>query len=546
MLPLAQNDPPFVGPYRVVALLGEGGMGRVYLGVGQDGQRVAVKRILPQLLRDDGFRQRFAMEVDAARKVAGPHTVRVVAADAVSPEPWSATTFVPGPTLIQAVEEAGPLPEGYVRSVGMDLAAALNGIHGAGLIHRDVKPSNVLLSANGAELLDFGVSRAMDYSTSVALTQTGGVVGSPGYMSPEQAEMQELTEKSDVFSLGCLLAMAASGQGPFEGPSIPQVLYKIVHAAPELAGVPDALRAVIERCLAKDPEERPSPLELRRLLEQSGGADATPPEAVRAYTARQEAEVAALLAPPPRQQATLVDDGPTMAQQGFTPMPPPQGRTGRRNALLAAVAAAAALVVIIPLWLIIASGDGSSGSGDDATVAADGGQETSDEAGEGDEEGSEASLAVPEEVCPAIDTDGLLDLVGPGSHVEHIEDGAENGPDFASCSIMAVDGEIGLPTSLLVSVGRITGGTGLELAVCYLEGCDGMEPSPLPFGESTERPWAKGGIVENSVGGYEMIWYEGNLAVWAKPLTTLDDGSDAEAEYLEAQGVALYDYIVEG
>ncbi|HEU5130406.1 MAG TPA: serine/threonine-protein kinase [Glycomyces sp.] len=544
MLPLGPNDPCLVGRYRVLALLGEGGMGRVYLAVGPDGRRVAVKRILPHLAGDPGFRQRFALEVAAARKVAGAHTVRVVDADAASGEPWSATAFVPGPTLVEAVEASGPLPEAYVRSIGMDLASALGDVHSAGLIHRDVKPSNVLLSAAGAQLLDFGVSRAVDYSTSTALTRTGGVIGSPGYMSPEQAEAKELTEQSDVFSLGCLLATAASGRAPFEGPSIPQVLYRIVHTPPDLEGVPASLREVIERCLAKDPAERPSPPELRRLLEEGGEADPAPPEAVRAHAGGQEAAIGGLLAVSP--QPTLVDNGPTLAFQHPVPAPPRAARTGLRNVAIAAIVAVAALAVIVPIWIMAASGGDDTGSGEDPVIA-DGGDGPSDDTGEeaaDADEAEEASTAIPAEVCGAVDVQGMLDLVGPGSSLVHYEEGEDNDSEFASCSIMVAD-DRGMPTSLLATVGRNNDATGGSLSVCHLEGCDGVAPAPLPYGESTERPWTKGAVIEPS-GHLEMAWYKDDVVAWVTPLTSIDDGSDAEAEYLAAQGVALYDLVFEG
>lgn len=536
MLPLGPNDPRLVGRYRVLALLGEGGMGRVYLAVGPDGRRVAVKRILPHLAGDPGFRQRFALEVEAARKVAGAHTVRVVDADAASGEPWSATAFVPGPTLIEAVEASGPLPEAYVRSIGMDLASALGDVHSAGLIHRDVKPSNVLLSAAGAQLLDFGVSRAVDYSTSTALTRTGGVIGSPGYMSPEQAEAKELTEQSDVFSLGCLLATAASGRAPFEGPSIPQVLYRIVHTPPDLEGVPASLREVIERCLAKDPAERPSPPELRRLLEESGEAEATPPEAVRAHAGRQEAAIGGMLAVPP--QPTLADNGPTLAFQNPVPVPPRAARTGLRNVAIAAIVAVAALAVIVPIWIMAASGGDDTGSGEDPVIA-DGGDEegpgrTGDDAGE-------APVEIPAEICDAIDVQGMLDLIGPGSTLEIYEEGEENGDDYASCSIMVADDQ-GMPTSLLATVNRSDD----SMAFCQLEGCGGIQPAAQPYGESDERPWTKGAIIETEGGDVQMAWHKDGVGVWVNPLPSIDEASDAEAEYLLAQGVALYDLVFEG
>ncbi|ADD45561.1 serine/threonine-protein kinase [Stackebrandtia nassauensis] len=549
MFPLADNDPRSIGRYEPVASLGEGGMGRVYLAIGPDGRRVAVKRILPHLSRDPGFRQRFTMEVEAARRVSGPHTVPVVDADTEADDPWSATEFVAGPTLIEAIERGGPLPEPVVRELGAALASALSDIHGAGLIHRDIKPSNVLLASDGPKLLDFGISRALDYSTSVALTQTGGVVGSPGYMSPEQAESRTLTEKSDVFGLGCLLATAAAGRAPFEGPSIPQILYKVVHGEPELEAVPESLRETIERCLAKDPADRPSAMELRESLGADGEASARPLPVVAEAIAEQEARLAQLLAA--RQpNATLVDDGATMALRpddagtqvvlpapGQAPPRPAAAKPKRRKPLAAAVAVAAALLLAIPLWMIFGSNDDPSTKGDNSA-------DSSDDSTDDSSDDTESQLEIPSDVCDAFDMEGLLELVGPEAKVEREpEEGEDSGDDFASCSGMVTTGLT--PESLLITVARNDRSSGGDLVVCNLEGCDGIEPLKMPDGESTERPWTKGGVVENSAGNLEMMWYQDDLAVWVQPFASLDDGSQAEKEFLLNQGVKVYDLITE-
>jgi eukaryotic-like serine/threonine-protein kinase len=534
MFSLADHDPRSIGPYRVIALLGEGGMGRVYLAIGPDRHRVALKRILPQLSRDPGFRQRFSMEVEAARQVSGPHTVRLVDADTAGAEPWSASEFVLGPTLAQAVEEGGPLPEDYVRSLGMELALALSGIHGAGLIHRDVKPSNVLLATDGARLLDFGVSRAMEYSASIALTQTGGVVGSPGYMSPEQAETNELTEKSDVFSLGCLLAMAASGRAPFEGPSIPQILYKVVHAEPDLEGVPASLRETIARCLAKGPDERPSPLDLRRLLDQGRDIATAPPAVVRDFAARQEAAIAPLSAP--YEASTLTYTGPAAAYPVGPPAPARQGGAGR-SAVVAAMAAAAALLIVIPLWLVFSSEKDPDGTGGDAATAGGDGDSSAQT-----DDGA-AALEIPAEICDAVDVEGLLAFLGPEATTDRLEEGADGSGDFASCSANV---SAGLEMeSLSVMVARTDRSAGGDMFVCFLEGCDGIPQYEMPIGESTARPWTKGAIVENTAGTLEMYWYEDDVAVSVTTFGALDDGSEAGRDFLLDQGIAMYDYLME-
>ena len=256
---LLPSDPESVGPYRLIRRLGTGGMGQVYLASSPGGRLVAVKVIRPELAADLGFRSRFEREVRAARSVSGMFTAPVVDADADGQPPWLATAFVPGPSLADAVAEFGPLPPDVVLTLAAGLAEALVAIHAAGLVHRDLKPSNVLLAADGPRVIDFGISRAADASV---LTQTGMIMGSPGYFSPEQAEGRPVGSSGDVFGLGAVLAFAASGEGPFGTGPAAAVAFRVVNAAPNLSGVPELLRPMIERCLAKDPAARPTPGQL--------------------------------------------------------------------------------------------------------------------------------------------------------------------------------------------------------------------------------------------------------------------------------------------
>ncbi|MGK4579422.1 protein kinase domain-containing protein [Kitasatospora sp. HPMI-4] len=273
MEPLEANDPDAIGPYRLVARLGAGGMGRVYLARSAGGRTVAVKVVRSELAEDREFRTRFRREVDAARAVDGAYTAPVVDADPDSPTPWLATAYVLGLSLTEAVQQYGPLPEQSVRALGARLAEALHAIHGAGLVHRDLKPSNVLLAADGPRVIDFGIARALDGDS---LTQTGVVVGSPGFMSPEQAMGRPIGAAGDVFSLGSVLVYAASGHGPFDGESgVAAQLYRVVHDQPELRELPAGLRTVIESCLTKDPARRPAPLELAARLLPEGTPAAT-------------------------------------------------------------------------------------------------------------------------------------------------------------------------------------------------------------------------------------------------------------------------------
>ncbi|MDX3226158.1 serine/threonine-protein kinase [Streptomyces sp. ME19-01-6] len=284
MMPLEDDDPREVGGYRLLFRLGVGGMGRVYLGRSADGRYVALKMVHPWLASVPGFRERFAREIRASQSVSGRGLVKVVAADAEAPTPWLASAYVPGPSLAEIVHEHGPLPEASVWRLLSGLAHALDSVHGRGLIHRDVKPANVLVSQDGPLLIDFGIARAADET---GLTGTGLAVGSAGYMSPEQAEGREVTSAADVFALGAVLAYAATGRGPFGTGSGPELLYRVVHREPDLGGMPEALAAVARDCLGKRPEDRPTAAELGALAaEREAGERDWLPGAVNAVIAR--------------------------------------------------------------------------------------------------------------------------------------------------------------------------------------------------------------------------------------------------------------------
>ncbi|MEU4351688.1 serine/threonine-protein kinase [Streptomyces sp. NPDC023838] len=271
MQPLEAGEPRTIGAYRLLGRLGAGGMGRVYLGRSAGGRTVAVKVVHPHFALDEQFRARFRHEVEAARRVGGAWTAPVLDADPEAAVPWVATGYVAGPSLTQAVAAHGPLPEHAVRALGAGLAEALAAVHALGLVHRDVKPSNVLLTLDGPRLIDFGIARATDGTAS--LTATGVSVGSPGYMSPEQILGKGVTGAADVFSLGAVLAYAATGEPPFAGDSSAALLYKVVHEEPELdARLGGELRAAVDACLAKTATARPAPAELARRLAPSGAA----------------------------------------------------------------------------------------------------------------------------------------------------------------------------------------------------------------------------------------------------------------------------------
>ncbi|MGW6854814.1 serine/threonine-protein kinase, partial [Streptomyces virginiae] len=258
MQPLEAGEPRTIGAYRLLGRLGAGGMGRVYLGRSAGGRTVAVKIVHPHFASDEEFRARFRREVEAARRVGGEWTAPVLDADPEAPVPWVATGYVAGPSLDRALAAHGPLPEASVRAIGAGLARALVAVHGLGLVHRDVKPSNVMLTLDGPRLIDFGIARATDGTAS--LTSTGVSIGSPGYMSPEQILGKGVTAAADVFSLGAVMAFAATGRPPFSGDNSATLLYKVVHEPPELGALPAGeLRELIEACLAKTAAERPAP-----------------------------------------------------------------------------------------------------------------------------------------------------------------------------------------------------------------------------------------------------------------------------------------------
>ncbi|MHB9859842.1 serine/threonine-protein kinase [Streptomyces sp. YIM S03343] len=270
MQPLGADEPTVVGPYRLLGRLGSGGMGRVYLGRSAGGRTVAVKIVHPHFALDEEFRTRFRREVEAARRVGGAWTAPVLDADPEAPVPWVATAYAAGPSLAQALSDGGPLPPATVRALGAGLAEALAAVHELGLVHRDVKPSNVLLTLDGPLLIDFGIARAMEGTAS--LTSTGVSIGSPGYMAPEQILGKGVSGAADVFSLGAVLVYAATGEPPFPGDSSASLLYKVVHEEPVLGALGGEVRELAAACLAKDPGERPTPGEVARRLAPDGAA----------------------------------------------------------------------------------------------------------------------------------------------------------------------------------------------------------------------------------------------------------------------------------
>ncbi len=264
--PLEEDDPRSVAGYRLAARLGAGGMGKVYLSYTPGGRPVAIKVIRPDFAQDAEFRRRFAREVQAAQRVQGLYTAPVIDADTDAREPWLATAYVPGPSLADAVHKHGPLPVDTVLLLVAGIAEALQVIHSAGIVHRDLKPGNVLLASDGPRVIDFGIARAAD---ATSLTSSGVTIGTPSFMAPEQAAGSTVTAATDIFALGQVAAFAATASPAFGEGTSHGVLYRIVHEEPQLEGLPEQLRDLVTRCLAKAPEERPSVAEVLTLCQSA-------------------------------------------------------------------------------------------------------------------------------------------------------------------------------------------------------------------------------------------------------------------------------------
>jgi serine/threonine protein kinase len=252
---LRVGDPRQIGVYRLVGRLGGGGMGQVFLGVSPGGRPVAVKVIRPELAADSEFIQRFAREVDAARRVGGFHTAPVVDADPYDDQPWMVTAYIAGPSLQAVVTSSGPLAPADVARLGAALTEGLAAIHGSGLVHRDLKPANIIMADDGPRIIDFGIAQSVD---ATSLTTPGTVIGTYSFMSPEQIRADRVTPESDVFSLGCVLAYAATGRAPFDASNGAAIMYRVLNSPPELGDLPAGLlRDTLAACLAKDPDRRP-------------------------------------------------------------------------------------------------------------------------------------------------------------------------------------------------------------------------------------------------------------------------------------------------
>lgn len=346
-------------------------MGRVYLARSAGGRTVAVKVVHPELAAQDEFRRRFAREVAAIRRVGGVGTAPVLGSDTEADAPWVAIGYVAGPSLRAVVgAEYGPLPPASVRALAVGLAGALEHIHAAGLVHRDLKPANILLTVDGPRIIDFGIARAVDTVTDGGLTSTGAVVGSPGFMSPEQVRGERLTPASDIFCLGSVLAYAATGRSPFGtvDSGVHAMMFRIAHDEPDLEGLPPELGDLVRACLAKDPAERPSATQLAAGTQDA--ADPWLPAELLAQLGRHAARLLDADGDP-----TPVDHPPRVPADAVTRRPPVRRR--RRRILLAACTAVALALggtaLAVTYWPDARTSTGKSGdgTGPTATTASD-------------------------------------------------------------------------------------------------------------------------------------------------------------------------------
>jgi outer membrane protein assembly factor BamB len=374
MQPLKDDDPRVAGQFQLRARLGAGGMGQVYLGYSPAGRPVAVKICHPEFAADPAFVARFAREVAAARSVNGLYTAQVIDAGPDDNPPWLATSYVPGPSLYEAVTGHGPLPPPAVWRLAAGLAEALRAVHARGLVHRDLKPTNVLLAADGPRVIDFGIAHRVD---GTALTTDGYTFGTPAYMAPEQADGKPATPASDVFALGSVLCFAATGGPPFGDGEPAAVLYRIMAAQPALGAVPGALRGLVAGCLAKDPADRPALAQVLRTCQEqapqlSGPSASFWPGQVAALVAGYQAglnQTARALEPDAGPRAEPAGD-PTQTSAGYVAAPdrpttpgsgaaPRRGLMSRRRAVAVAVAGLATAGLAAGGWAYANSGSGA-------------------------------------------------------------------------------------------------------------------------------------------------------------------------------------------
>ncbi|MEU8822254.1 PQQ-binding-like beta-propeller repeat protein [Streptomyces sp. NPDC048636] len=472
---LTQHDPRRIGPFEVLGRLGAGGMGLVYLARSASGRRVAIKTVRTELAEDQLFRVRFTREVEAARAVSGFYTAAVVDADPRAAVPWLATAYVPAPSLEEIINECGPMPAQAVRWLAAGVAEALQSIHGAGLVHRDLKPSNVLVVEDGPRVIDFGIASGV---SNTRLTMTNVAVGTPAYMSPEQArDSRSVTGASDIFSLGSTLTFAATGHAPFHGANPVETVFMLLREGPDLAGLPDELRPLIESCMQMEADRRPSPADLQSQLaphlfasnaDDSGTASAWLPGGAvalieRKRSGRNQVRGASGSRPAAGGGRSPQGGGSGGAGRGSAPLPPERPPTPPPSYAQPAGAAA---------------GDGPGGR---HGAVQSGGASGWEPVGVGDPRGG---LRAPEAASPP----SALGSIGPGRHA------APAGPPSSVPSAplpAAADGPVRLPGS------QVPIGPGLRAA-------DTRDPQPRQdTGPATGWVRPPGGMTTGGVNGGE-------------------------------------------
>ncbi len=491
--PLGVGDPETLGPYRLLGILGAGGMGCVYLGRDGAGHTVAVKVVRQDLAGDNTFRTRFRREVAAARRVAGPHTVPVYDADVDGPRPWLATGYVCGPSLTDVVEAFGPLPEPSLIALAAGLARALLDVHATGMVHRDLKPSNVLVALDGPRVIDFGIARATDGET--ALTTTGKIIGSPGYMSPEQITGGVAGPPGDVFALGGLLVYAATGAAPFGTGDTIAMLWRVIQEEPRLDGVPERVRGLAAACLAKDPRDRPTPAQIVRQLAalRPPGPDRWLPAPIVAEIQRRADELAAIETAPPRETDigdTAVRtgtrwDGPRTATASVPHAGPRTARTpgiraGRRPLVIGGVAAVALLGAVAIGVAVTGNGSGA-GAGKAAVATANPGSETSGAGHPG----------ITSSGAPAARADDQL----PAAYAGSWKGSATDGAGTFDVTVTLQPGKTGQEVGTVVTAGRAKQGTCTRKETLTLAGPARIMLRARPVENSPAKPCARLGVI---------------------------------------------------
>lgn len=503
---LEPGDPRRVGEFTLVGRIGAGGMGQVFLGRSAGGRAAAVKVVRAALAEVPEFRARFRQEVAALHRVSGEWTAPVLGADTEAAAPWVATEYVPGPSLQQVVESGyGPLPEATLHSLAGRLARALRAIHGAGLVHRDLKPSNILLTVDGPKIIDFGIARALDTVAGSLRTSTGVVLGSPGFMSPEQVRGQQVTPAADMFALGAVLVYAATGRLPFGSADLGlhAVMFRIAEEEPDLTGVPETLTALVTACLAKDPQRRPTAERLAAHT-RTGADDPWLPAELLAELGRLAARMLTAETPP----------------QG---VPTPKRSTWRWRPVLATVVALAAVAAgTAPALRDDGEKDPTAGAPSTTTSAP---EEVSPSAERGVPDafvGAWEGVVAGDPALPKRVIRLEISQGGPGDKVAAYIDTGGDLQCTGRGKLVSADAD-----TLVVGRGQVTAGVPRER-------CTPLSPQTLDVSSRDVLVWRSGGLTADfyrSAGGraavpdqYVGTWVPANETYRAKELVRITQG----------------------